>query len=146
MGESSRYDIRRNVQIEFPRERFTTSVEVKVLDGDTYELLEHPGFAEANYGDVISAVEMQPGHLQFRRVIRKSPLTMAAYGLSSRVNVESQELSDILEKVMQTGGFWQCDLGGLLWVFFDPGRFDPRGQIDAIQGVSPHCGEEMTGW
>lgn len=130
-------EMRLNVRIEFPEDGSSTTVAVRPLGEGQYELLEHPFLCRTpQYGDVILAVEKRPLELQFKKVIRRSPLSMATYTLRD-VTVESLPLYRILNEILRTGGFWQCDLGGLLWIFFDPRTFDPRSQIEAIEGVHP---------
>ena len=121
------------VRLKLPHEGVSVSVAVRPLGGGQYQLLEHPFLtAQPQYGDVISAFETGVRELLFQAVIEKSSLEMADYGLSS-LSFESELLQKILRRIMESGGFWQLDLG-VLFVFFDPQIYDPRDEIKALVG------------
>ncbi len=81
---------------------------------------------------MILAAETGPRELRFEKVIKRSLLTMVEYGVSE-VPFDSSPFRDLLNRIMESGGYWQLVFNFVLVVFIDPDTYDPREEIDAMR-------------
>ncbi|WP_020405020.1 hypothetical protein [Hahella ganghwensis] len=121
-----------NISILFANEGLTTSVMVRELPDGFFKLMEHPIFSEsAKYGDVVELTRTKSDKYEFVRVVESSEYLMEDFVLPLEI-AESNKLTSILDKLTNSGGFWQRDFGGWLVVFYLANKYDPRRDIKSI--------------
>ena len=95
----------------------TEIIEVSIESDDQYRLLEQPLFDEIlTWGDLIEARKTNKSTLRLIKIIEHAEHTRTA-GIGSGIPV-----GDAFDKIMADGGFWQEDMGGLMTIFFPPGK------------------------
>lgn len=123
----------KSITIRFPQDGITTSISVKNVGENTYQLLEHPVLCiSAKYGDIIKCSHTNECEYEFIEVVNPSALEIAMY-LLDKDKIESVEINNVLQNVSSNGGYWQKDMGGMLSILFDPNLYDPRVFMDKIK-------------
>ncbi len=105
--------------LSFPDLDMDTSCQIKHINADHYELCEHPLGAEGitGFGDVVRLTQKDKQTFEFVEVIRRNAHTCKQFILG-----EQSECEDMLEEVLEHGGHWQTDFGGILTLYFDQAR------------------------
>jgi len=108
------------IVLHIDEEQLSDQVYVENKGSGFYRLLEHPVFSElVKYDDVVELKKMTDGSYTLIQVVKPSVLVKAEFVLAAKAE-KTVLLTNILQKVMDTNGYWQRDFGGLLFVFFHP--------------------------
>jgi hypothetical protein len=121
------------VNMEFPEEGTGEGVTVTRLGKDRYRI-ESPILMSENVtvGDIIEAIEVKNGELEYRRVLEESRWNVFEFAIEESL-IETDGLKRILEQVNSVGGHWDRLFGGVLVICLPPdAAYDPS---EAISGV-----------
>ncbi|MCB9882038.1 MAG: DUF4265 domain-containing protein [Planctomycetes bacterium] len=115
-----------DARVEFPEQRVTESLEVTRIGSRQYRLDSVPVFAEGyEFGDVVVADEVEPGHLRVFRIVSRSCWRNFDYCLTAEA-LDSERIRGALMRVDEIGGYWERIFGGILYVCILPGvDFNP---------------------
>ncbi len=99
-----------------------------------YLLHHQPIFTElANYGDLIRAEETGADCIRYVETEMRNSLSRLGDGMILTMQQRNNPgLQAVLDRIMETGGYWQIDFGGLLTVWFDDGRYNPAQDLTEL--------------
>jgi hypothetical protein len=108
----------------------TELVEVSVEADGTFRVLEQPFLDETiTWGDCIRAEWVDEKTIRLLELVEHSEHTRVIYLRNLPVDRTSDNdmsanthLQSIMKIIMDDGGFWQLEMGGLLTVFYPPGK------------------------
>lgn len=106
---------------------------ISIEENDTYRLLEQPLFDEEfRWGDLIKGKLIDQHNLEIMEVLEHCEHTdnMSIIGAAPSASDNRQTTpqppslhkNPNLKKIMADGGFWQQDMGGILTIFYPPGK------------------------
>ena len=128
------------VRIESDDENYETFDEIEVFEEENgfFRLYETPVFSEnLQWGDLIQAERSEEGVLCFLSFVERPDYDHKTSILSSKVtgtgeNSFVEKNQKYLKELMDAGGFWQLDMGGMLTTITPPG-FDLNGSPIAAE-------------
>ena len=93
----------------------------------------HVVLRKQDKGCVIPGKEIQDDEIEFVRVIEASQYTLLDYLLTKDL-IDSPSMTNVLDEVMEMGGFWQRDLGGCLCILCPPEKvIEIKEKIDRMK-------------
>ena len=120
------------VRIESDDESYETFDEIEVVEEENgfFRLYEYPFAENLQWGDLIQAERSEEGVLCFLSFVERPDYEHRTSILSSKVagtgeNSFVEKNQKYLKELMDAGGFWQLDMGGVLTTITPPG-FNPN--------------------
>lgn len=117
--------------ISFPKSGVQLNCLIRPLNDDIYRICEHPCFAEeqVGYGDCARLLNTGEQNYEFQEVTSKNSLKFVQYIINDEIFLE---IEGILSKTVYANGYWQRDFGGILSLYFDDEKFDPRSELETL--------------
>ena len=120
------------VRIESDDKSYETFDEIEVVEEENgfFRLYEDPFAENLQWGDLIQAERSEEGALCFLSFVERPDYDHKTSILSSKVagtgeNSFVEKNQKYLKELMDAGGFWQLDMGGVLTTITPPG-FNPN--------------------
>lgn len=118
-------------KVHFPESGVQTYCLITHVKEDIYRICDHPTCAEDQvlYGDCAKMKKVGHEEYEFQQVVSKGGLTFAQYIVNDNI---ISKMTALLDKLVNSNGYWQRDFGGLLTLYFDVKVFDPISDLEAI--------------
>ena len=116
--------------VEFPDEQVTVTLKLTPVGSRLYRICSIPMMIErVAFGDVIEADPRSDGSLRFVRAVEKGGWRTYYFLLPAELT-ESERITEVQNRVLSLGGYWERVLGGLLFLCLPPASdYDPTEDV-----------------